>query len=338
MTRYRIYPEEHLASANREEIEAWLAIERADLLAQLNGLDERILCEQSVMGDWTAKDLLSHVGNWDGFFAESVTMALAGRASEVTDVNMDERNAQVWAERPGWSLTATLEAFAAARAGFLEVFRPASPHALDCAWQFGWGSASLRRIARWRGYHDSNHADQISVWRKGLVPALPQEQLAGSKPVLAASLQAYRVALFASLALISTEEHQTRPVCGAWTLQDMIGHLADWERLCGEVVRQMAAGSSPALDYDGDCDAWNAAHAARRRGQPWSETWNDLEAARRTLLDLLDSLSPGDLNRPVEGQWGGTPYRWIHACLDHDREHTYDLGKLLGLIESAPNE
>jgi len=165
MTRYHTYPTEHLATATQGEMAAWMARERADLLAQLAGLDERILCEQPVLGDWTAKDLLAHVAQWDAFFARSVAMALAGRADEVPDVNMDEANAAAHIAHRDWSLAKTLEASAAARADFLQEFWRAPAEALDTEWQFGWGRASLRRIAKWRGYHDSEHATQIEDWR-----------------------------------------------------------------------------------------------------------------------------------------------------------------------------
>ena len=165
MSRYRIYPDDHLATATQVELLAWMAAERDDLLAQLAGLDERILCEQPVMGDWTAKDLLAHVAHWDAFFTRSVELALAGRASEVADVNMDEGNAAMHAERQAWPLAAVLDDLAVARAAFLAVFNAAPADALDIEWQFGWGQATLRRIAKWRGYHDSEHATQIEVWR-----------------------------------------------------------------------------------------------------------------------------------------------------------------------------
>jgi DinB superfamily len=168
MSRYYIYPDDHLADATRAELLAWMASERSDLLAQLTGLDERILCQQPVIGDWTAKDLLAHVAHWDAFFTQSVKLALAGRAGEVADVSMDERNAAMHAERQAWPLDVVLNELAAARAAFLEVFNAAPGDALDIEWQFGWGRATLRRIARWRGYHDSEHATQIEAWRATL--------------------------------------------------------------------------------------------------------------------------------------------------------------------------
>jgi hypothetical protein len=166
MSRYRIYPDDHLATATQTALIAWMAAERGDLQAQLTGLDERILCEQPVtVGGWTARDLLAHLAHWDAFFVRSVEMALEGRANEVPDVNLDERNAAVQAERQAWPLEAVLDELAAARAAFLEVFSAASASTLDVEWQFGWGRATLRRIAKWRGYHDSEHATQIEDWR-----------------------------------------------------------------------------------------------------------------------------------------------------------------------------
>jgi len=126
MSRYRIYPDDHLATATR-----------ADLLAQLTGLDERLLCQQPVVGGWTAKDLLAHGAHWDAFFARAVELALEGRAGEVPDVALDERNAAVRAERQVWPLDVVLNELTAARAAFLEVFSAAPADALDTERQFG---------------------------------------------------------------------------------------------------------------------------------------------------------------------------------------------------------
>jgi uncharacterized damage-inducible protein DinB len=167
MTRHRIYPADHLATATPAELLDWLAGERSDLLMQLIDLDERTLSQQAVTGDWTAKDLLAHVAYWDALFARSVEMALAGRAGEVADLNLDERNAATHAERQVWPLAAVLADLAVARAAFLEVFSEAPADALDVEWQFGWGWASLRSVTKWRGYHDSEHATQIEDWRAG---------------------------------------------------------------------------------------------------------------------------------------------------------------------------
>lgn len=166
MTRHRIYPEDHLATAGRAELVAWLARERADLLAQLAGLDERILCEAPITGHWTAKDLLAHVAYWDTFFTEMVIIALAGRAAEVPDVTLDERNAIIYAERRAWPLRLALATLDNARAGFLAAFDQAPMETLDTEHTLGWGRASLRRIVKWRGYHDSDHAAQIEAWRQ----------------------------------------------------------------------------------------------------------------------------------------------------------------------------
>ena len=137
MTRHHIYPADHLATASRADLLAWLAAERSDLLMQLADLDERTLSQQAVTGDWTAKDLLAHVAYWDAFFARAVEMALAGLAGEVAEVNLDERNAATHAERQAWPLAAVLDDLAVARAAFLAVFSKAHADALDIEWQFG---------------------------------------------------------------------------------------------------------------------------------------------------------------------------------------------------------
>jgi hypothetical protein len=58
----------------RARLLARLAAERADLLEQLIGRDERTLTESLIFGDWTVKDLLAHIAAWD-------RMAASGQSS-----------------------------------------------------------------------------------------------------------------------------------------------------------------------------------------------------------------------------------------------------------------
>ena len=88
MTRHRTDPDDHLATASQAELPAWMASERGDCWRN-SGVDERLLCEQPVMGGWTAKNLLAHVAHWDAFFVRSVELALQGRGGQAPDVALD---------------------------------------------------------------------------------------------------------------------------------------------------------------------------------------------------------------------------------------------------------
>jgi hypothetical protein len=176
--------------------------------------------------------------------------------------------------------------------------------------------------------HDAEHAAQIAAWRE----AKGWKAKTGPKAVLLAALTAARDELLAAAALIPPDERASRPVCGVWTLKDVLGHVADWEWFGVEGLRQMAAGHAPQVEYVGDLDAWNQAHVEARRDQPWEAVWADLHAVRRALLDVLEEMSQAQLRRFFSFPWGpaGTPYQWIWVYLRHDREHAHGLRQALG--------
>jgi len=146
----------------------------------------------------------------------------------------------------------------------------------DCDWSFP-GCLEVQ----WR--HDAEYAGQIRAWRE----ARGWKGQTGPKAVLLAALNAARDELLAAAVLVSSEERASHPVCGAWTLKDVLGHVADWEWLGAEGLRHMAAGHAPQVEHVEDLDAWNQAHVEARRSQPWEEVWADLHAARRSLLEVL---------------------------------------------------
>jgi hypothetical protein len=333
LRRFLEHEREHTVQV-REIMAAWrtrlmarLASERAGLLAQLTGLDERILTETPVFDDWTTRDILAHIAAWDRWELREMSRMLGGEAPDLTAVrHMDAFNAGVvaaWRDRAVSEVLAELRDARAAWAAWMqavseeEFFRRRLFEGVD--WCFrGCVEVQLR--------HDAEHASQLAAWRQ----AHGVKNRAGSKAVLLVALDAGRAALLALAGLIPNGEQASRPVVGAWTLKDVLGHVVDWEWVSLGVARQMAAGRLPQVDYPVDVDAWNQAHVTARRDQPWETIWADLEAARRALMIFLEEASQADLDRPAPGRWGpvDTAYNWAYACLDHDLEHVADLRKL----------
>jgi hypothetical protein len=112
----------------------------------------------------------------------------------------------------------------------------------------------------------------------------------------------------------------------------VLGHVADWEWLGVEGLRLMAAGRPPDVEFVGDVEAWNQAHAAARRSWLWDAVWDDFQAAREALLAGLEKMGQADLARTFPFSWGGegTPYSWLYVYLTHDREHAHGLRAALG--------
>lgn len=327
LRRFLEHEREHTGQV-REILATWrvhllahLATERAGLLELLVGLDEETLAASPVFDTWTARDLLAHVAGWDELFTERIERILAGREGEITRVDLDTRNAALYAERQDWSLTQALEACLTARADFLAALARLPDQELQRLRTFSWGETSARQWTGWRARHDAAHAAQIGTWARGL------RGNAGPKHVLLAALNAAREELLAAAALVPAGARASRPVCGAWTLKDVLGHVADWEWLGAEGLRQMAAGQAPQVAYVEDIEAWNQAHVEARQGQPWEAVWADLNAARQALLEILEGMSQADLGRSFPFPWGSedTAYRWVCVFLAHDREHAQDL-------------
>ena len=58
---------------------ARLAAAKERLLTVLEGLDEKALISEPVVGDWTVKDMLGHIVSWDEQFRREITLILAGK-------------------------------------------------------------------------------------------------------------------------------------------------------------------------------------------------------------------------------------------------------------------
>jgi hypothetical protein len=303
---------------------ACLAAERAGLLEQLIGLDERTLTEKPVFDGWTVKDLLAHIAAWDRWELWEMKCMAGGKPPDLSAVrDVDSYNAAVvaaWRDRTLAEVLAELQDARAAWVSWLralpeeEFFRQRSLGGED--WSFP-GCVEVQ----WR--HDAEHAAQIAAWREA--EGLKAET--GPKTVLLAALAAARDELLTAAALAPPEERASRLVCGEWTLKDVLGHVADWEWFGVEGLRQMAAGQPPQVEHVPDIDAWNQAHVEARRNQSWGAVWADFQAARRALLEILEEMSQAEMALSFPFPWGpeGTAYRWVCVYLAHDREHAQDL-------------
>lgn len=184
---------------------------------------------------------------------------------------------------------------------------------------------ALRRFLE----HEREHTVQVREILTAWWEAQGLRGKTGSRQALLAVLAAARGELLAAVGLIPPQERASRPVCGEWTLKDVLAHVADWEWVGVEGLRHMAAGQSPGVEYVEDLDAWNRVHCAARRDQPWQDVWADLHAAREAMVEVLEEMSQADLARSFTFPWSpqGTAYQWVGVCVAHDLEHARGLGK-----------
>ena len=87
----------------RAQLLARLVAERAGLLEQLIGLDERALTQMPFLDGWTVRDLLAHVAAWDRWELREMKCRASGEAPDLTVVrDVDAFNAAAvaaWRDR-----------------------------------------------------------------------------------------------------------------------------------------------------------------------------------------------------------------------------------------------
>ncbi|HEX9116029.1 MAG TPA: DinB family protein [Anaerolineae bacterium] len=305
---------------------ARLATARAALWRELVAVDRDVLETQPITGEWTAKDLLAHIAAWDDLHADRVALILAGRAHEIRRTNRDELNDRLYHERADWPLEQVVSVAQDARRRFLALLAPLTWTDLTTTYPTPDGDVSILFLAERRGQHDMVHTHELQAWQDEAIEDHP-----GPKPVLAAALAAGRDALLAWGKVVPPEEYDTRAVCGTWTWQDVLGHIADWEMFSVRGLRAMAEGQPGGTDYDDEEERWNQGHVDRRRGQPLAETWQDFAQAFQDLLEILAGFDDAQLAQPANTEIEDLDayYYWFSTCFAHDFEHVQSLNDTL---------
>ncbi len=141
-----------------------LVAARDEFMAALGDIDPALLTSPGLVGDWSARELLAHLGYWAGHAGEAIHHASQDRLDEFeVDVpSVDERNAVV-ARVAGETTLRTVrsreeQAFAALRERVLEI----DPEWLD---ERDAGGDTLEEIVRDDGAdHYREHTSDIRAW------------------------------------------------------------------------------------------------------------------------------------------------------------------------------
>lgn len=321
----------------RRQLLAHLAGERASLLRQLRGIDEETLTTRPVRESWTVRDILVHLGSWDAFHTERMSLVMNGRINAINELGeqdaVDARNADILTFSRNLTLEQALAVCLKERGGFLAELSRIPDEMLHEEIEMPWGwRTQMFQWATRRYQHDAQHAADLKTWRN----QLDQEQTRQIGPIflLRTILKATRKEFLALADCVTEAERTTRPVCGVWTLKDLAGHLTDWEKVGVDGLRQLVAGQTPEFDeLIADFDTWNNAHAAARRDQPWDAVWSEFEATREELLALVDQMGEGEWERPFTAPWDSpiNGYFWVNVWAGHDHEHAADVRQSLDL-------
>jgi uncharacterized damage-inducible protein DinB len=310
-------------SDERNLLLARLAAERARLLRELIGISAADVTGAPVFADWTASNLLAHIGDYDQLFAERIRHALDGRADSVVSIeNLDARNEALHQRIKDWSVELSVAYLVDARVALIDAVSRVNDADLRRVRRFSWGRVAIQTWVNWRHRHDYGHAKDLRAWRA----TLEHTDVAGSKAVMLAALRSARDDLLASAALVPEAERATRPVCGVWTLKDVVGHLADWDRWFLNCVYAMIGGPAQDLDWPDDEHVINGRIYVARRDRPWEWNWSDCREARRALTEALERI-PEDVWK--QQYTDRSPFPTLYHCAWSALEHYLDHAAVL---------
>jgi Mycothiol maleylpyruvate isomerase N-terminal domain len=156
--------------------------------------------------------------------------------------------------------------------------------------------------------------------------------------------------LWRELRTMPLRRHARRFVNAAWTLRDLLAHLASWAAEFRREVETAAAGREPdyaipfALSVMGP-NEWNQAEVESRRSLSLAEVLDQFETETRRLQDVVLALSPPQILRletlpaapsgdPAARMKGNVAIVVAGKCR-HDRYHIGMISRWLEGLEPA---
>jgi uncharacterized damage-inducible protein DinB len=245
---------------------------------------------------------------------------LQNRASEVASVEVDDFNresVQSWRDK---SLAEVLSEVQSTHQRILEILVGLDHKEIDMRRE------RHERIITIRSYvidvmieHDREHAAEIELWRKNL-------DLSIDPRAAEANLVQERAAFLAAIKGLSEADLLDRNAAGTWSVKDIVGHIADWERLMFNAARHIHDPSLPLVLPVTDDE--NEIMAARRAKESWEKVFHDFSEVTQAVDSFVASLKMGDWTLRGPYPWPndqGTLAELLWHITSHYTDHTPDL-------------
>jgi len=152
----------------RDELLTRMNAGRERLWSAIDGLDAEALALPGVNGEWAAKDVLAHMAFWEEHASQRLRLIAEGRAEQIHyygSGEIDDINAQVFAERRPWTVAEAEQALRLARRRLLEDLAALTDEQLGSSPA---GIPVLAWLAADTFEHDQEHLPQITAWRERL--------------------------------------------------------------------------------------------------------------------------------------------------------------------------
>jgi uncharacterized damage-inducible protein DinB len=292
---------------------------RASLFKAIDGLSRRELVETPIYGDWTIKDVLAHIIGWDYYVIGVLQLMLQDRPTDLPAVDADLRNRKsiaVWQDRP---LAEVMAEAQATHRQILEIISSLDQPEIDKRRERNGRMITIRSyVVGTLDEHERQHALEIEEWRRNLEQGIDPD-------LIIATLNQSRVAFTSLLDEVEESEVTAKGAIGVWSVNDLVGHVADWEQRMLDAARHINDPAKPVVPPVGDDDAdWNAIMVARRADKSWPETYHFLRRTQQAVDDFVADLKPENwrLRGPYPFNDRGTLAELIIQIADHYQDHT----------------
>ncbi|MCU0484489.1 MAG: ClbS/DfsB family four-helix bundle protein [Anaerolineales bacterium] len=156
---------------NKQELLDQLENERERFLDAIEGLSDEDLQRPGVVGDWSVKDIMSHISRWEAELIKLLWQARQGQkptSMHFTQVDVDATNLEWFKESHLRPLRMVLDDFQAVRNQTILRTEAFSEKDLADPKRFKW--AKDRPLADWIASdsfeHEAEHREHILAWRK----------------------------------------------------------------------------------------------------------------------------------------------------------------------------
>ncbi|MCS6843725.1 MAG: DinB family protein [Caldilineales bacterium] len=311
-------------SFNRQMLLQELQAARRELMRSLKFLNEKEATMLEFRPDWCVRDVISHIT------AVECT-ALAAAQHLVEDGNpefhdpLDERefNRQAIRRRREFALSEVMDELAGSRRQLFKLLRKVPEDDFYAPFPVGRTGTekSLADVVAHIVAHDYEHAADIWQWRAA-TGLLKRERF---RDVILLERRHFLDALTG----LMEEDMVSIPVCGHWTVRDVMAHILSWDE---EAYRTAENWTKERPWQEGALydDEWNEIEVAKRRHMNVIDLADGLATYHRKWLRLFDQTSNADLVVMSTAPWGERMalISFFYEMASHDAVHTPDLRRL----------